>query len=104
MSHVAIRIETTHDIAGNPRRGWLVYEIDSDGGSFTVDGRELVAVVAEGYDGDRAMRERWAGAIVLTMLTVTPGQYRAALRQGRELAKKTVKILARGLDTGVKKL
>lgn len=73
----AIKVETTHDSNGNPRRGWLVYEKPG----------VCVAFVEEGYAGERALRVAYpefgpvdgggvpGDAIVTCILEVTPREW-----------------------------
>lgn len=70
--HVAIKISTTNDTNGNPRRGWLV---------FTLRGRsELVAFVDDAYRGQRALTNAYPDAEVIAELDVIPRVYRDAKR------------------------
>lgn len=65
----AQRVVTTNDTNGNPRRGWIIY----------ADNGAQLAFVAEGYHGERKLREV-SGLADITegtvALTITPGQYR----------------------------
>jgi hypothetical protein len=70
---IAVRVKTTNDTNGNPRRGWVIASAENG---------ETVAFIDEGYAGDRALHVSLAGwygeyeCTVTGALQVTPGQYR----------------------------
>lgn len=67
----AIKIETTNDINGSPRRGWLVY--DQPG--------VCVAFVQEYFGGDQDLWDAFADfsrPVVTAVLEVTPREYNRA--------------------------
>lgn len=78
---IAIKISTTNDTNGNPRRGWLIYQDASRGGSM---GFDLIAFVDENYAGNAALTRAYPDATEITSLQVTPGEYREAMRGQRE--------------------
>ena len=78
----AIKVETKHDVNGNPRRGWLVYEKPG----------VCISFVEEGYAGERALRlahpafgdPNTSGspghAIVTCVLEITGGEWQRIRR------------------------
>lgn len=77
----AVKIETTNDRNGNPRRGWFVYA--SPGA--------CLAFVEEGQEGQLALTRRFpafgydaANAITTLVLRVPPSEYVRAVRCERE--------------------
>lgn len=74
------RLTTTNDTNGNPRHLVAVYDLDNAGG--------MTALYDEGYAGYRVARldmtaGEMAALIELPEWTITPGEYRAALRSAR---------------------
>jgi hypothetical protein len=69
----AIKVETTHDTNGNPRRGWLVYE------------RPGVCVdwVEEGYRGELPLRSVHGDVVVTVVLAIPPSEWRRIRKAAR---------------------
>lgn len=68
---VAIKLCTTNDTNGNPRRGWMVVESSGDQWTHTV------GWVEEGYEGRAALtRSRFGGAAEGPALTVAPAEFK----------------------------
>ena len=74
---VAIKVCTTNDGSGNPRRGWLVVESSGDEWTHTV------GWVEEGYEGRAALRRSpWAGAAEGPTLMVAPTEWKRQRAHG----------------------
>jgi len=69
----AVKINAGNDRNGNPRRGWLCYDIHG-GYHFFVD---------EGYEGRQALLKEFPNAIELCTIPTTPGVYRDAMKDRR---------------------
>lgn len=61
---IAIRVKAPNDDAGNPRRGWQVYEI-TEGQRYG----KYLGYVDEGYN-DRALREAYQGEHVAEIAVI----------------------------------
>lgn len=79
----AVKIETTNDRNGNPRRGWFVYDVPGN----------CVAFVDEGGEGEAALARRFPAfkwdttpgkAIVTLVLRVPASEYIRALKVERD--------------------
>lgn len=87
--HFAVRLTTTHDTNGNPRRGWAVYRIAPNLGRVGV---VFLGFVEESYAGRRALDE-WlrANGIDPAMCAdagqhqISPAQFRNAKKLKGEL-------------------
>lgn len=77
---IAVKISTTHDTNGNPRRGWLVYMATEDMDTGRSIGYDLIAFVDEGYAGNAALTRAYPLAVTIASLEVTPREYREAKR------------------------
>jgi hypothetical protein len=70
------RLDAGHDINGNPRRIWTVYESDDSSEGF-----ELVGVFDEGYAGKGALPEEYRNAPEIEGWPITAKAYSEALRR-----------------------
>lgn len=71
------RINTTHDTNGNPRRLWVLYQIEA----YTVNPMPR-AVISEGYSG---RPESCRGIPELPNINVSPSEYRVWMKLGKSL-------------------
>lgn len=79
--HIAVKISAPNDRNGNPRRGWLVYDVREQAGRIgECADSDLVAFVDEGYRGIGALRARFPRAHVLSEVSVSVAEYRAAAK------------------------
>lgn len=78
-----VKIIAKKDIYGNPRRAFIVYEIEvnSDGKS------KLVGVIDEGYDGNAVLFEKFPEAIHLCNVSVSVSEYNEWIKRGEKLSK-----------------
>lgn len=79
--HIAVKISATNDRNGNPRRGWLVYQVTEQAKRIGEGAdSDLVGFVDEGYAGIGALRRAYPRVHVISEVSVTPAEYRAALK------------------------
>lgn len=74
-----VRIRTTNDVNGNPRRAWV--RLDDDG--------RPAEWFEEGYSGSHAVPAEYRGSLARTMLevNVAPAEYRKLRKLVGELAR-----------------
>lgn len=70
---VAIKLKAPSDPNGNPRRGWLVYDVPKDVGES-----KCLGWVEEEYRGDGALRLAYPEAKTLCSIDVPYAEYRRA--------------------------
>jgi hypothetical protein len=70
-----IRIKTTNDTNGNPRRGWL----------RTTSAGQVLGWIEEGYEGEGAIRGYDDGESVA--IIVTPSEYKRLRKLGEQSEK-----------------
>ena len=70
----AIKVETTHDTNGNPRRGWLVYERPG----------MCVDWIEEGYRGRPALTSVHGDIVVTAVLAIPPSEWRRIRRSAAD--------------------
>ena len=68
-----IRLKAKNDINGNPRRCWVVFNVEG----LRID------TIDEGYVGASAFVDRYPGGVPLMHVPVTVATYRAELRVPR---------------------
>jgi len=71
---IAIKLKAKNDPDGNPRRGWLVYEINEK----TEHWHKCLGWVEEGYNGDCALTREYPGAVTIVALNVPYSEYAIA--------------------------
>lgn len=77
MIRWATKIDAGNDTNGNPRRAYLVYEMDAD---YKIP--QLVETIDEGYAGISALHEKYLTVdVVEPTLKVTPKTYKELLKE-----------------------
>ena len=76
---VAIKISAKNDINGNPRRGWIIYEVtplfnDPTGTQAVIEKTDFVD---EGYTGFSKVLIQYGKIPVLADIPVSPSYYKA---------------------------
>lgn len=74
---VYVKLSTKNDTYGNPRRLYVVNEVQT-GKPYT--GIQRLAIIVENYNGNQEVRERFPDALYIGEYEVTPTQYRNLLR------------------------
>lgn len=90
---IAVRVTCKSDPNGNPRRGWMIYRVNGDYAGFADEGyqgsRALDAVVSELYGTGISWSGRgYEHLSEVGNVEITPGQFRALLRDRFPLARK----------------
>lgn len=76
MQTMAIGLNAGNDTNGNPRRVWVVLQIDGDS-------QHIIDAVDEGYQGFHRVKEFYQDCIQGPMFRTVPAEYRALLKAYR---------------------